>query len=325
MGYRINYGASVGVFPKSALDVIKRAGEGELRVLLCLCAYEGNADDRKLARLTGIDGDRVREALSFWRGAGVIDSAETDNEAEATAVEPVADDKPEEKAEKPSRKKLQRSDELPSYTSEQLANILEKRADTATLINECQNIVGKVFSVHEINVLIGLVDYLSLDCEYIMILLTYCVSIGRKTLHYAEKLAFALYDEGICTSSQLSEELRRRELASAMEGRIRSLFGIGDRAFTSKEKKFISAWVGEMGYGIEIIEKAYEVTADATGKGSIPYANSVLERWNAAGLRTLEDIEGSYKKNEESGMQSGSSFETDSFFDAAVRRALGDS
>jgi hypothetical protein len=48
----------------------------------------------------------------------------------------------------------------------------------------------------------------------------------------------------------------------------------------------------------------------------------VLERWNAAGLRTLEDIERSYKKGESA--LDASSFDTDSFFAAAVRRALGD-
>jgi DNA replication protein DnaD len=65
------------------------------------------------------------------------------------------------------------------------------------------------------------------------------------------------------------------------------------------------------------------VTADTTSNASIPYANSVLERWNAAGLRTLDDIERSYQQKDKSAIDS-SSFDTDSFFAAAVRRALGD-
>ena len=318
MKYKINYGASVGCFPKSALEVVKRAGADELRVLLFLCSCEGNADEKKLVKLTGCKSEKVRDALCFWRGAGVIEAAdgETVSESEETVniTEPQKPGKPV--------KKLQRSEELPNYTSKELGDILEKRSDTATLINECQNIMGKIFNVREINVLIGLCDYLTLDTEYIMILLTYCVSIGKSSLHFAEKLAFSLYDAGICTSEELSAELRRRELAERAEGRIRSLFGVGERAFTSKEKKFISAWLGDMGFTIEIIEKAYEVTADATGKGSIPYANSVLERWNAEGLRTLEDIEAAMtKKKSETG---DGSFNTDDFFDAAIKRALGE-
>ncbi len=320
MKYKINYGDGVGVFPKSALDVIKRAGDSELKVLLCICAAEGNTDEKKIAKISGLPSDKVHDALTFWRGAGVIESLSAGGEKSDSVNAESAAAKADEKT---PPKKLQRSEELPNYTSAQLADILEERKDTATLINECQNIIGKVFSVHEINVLIGLVDYLALDCEYIMILLSYCVSIGKKTLHYAQKLAFSLYDAGICTSAELSAELHRRELVASTEGRIRSMFGIGERAFSSKEKKCISAWVGEMGYGIEIIERAFEITADATGKGSIPYANSILERWHAAGLRTLGDIEESYKKDEAAKAQSDSTF-SDDFFDAAVRRALGD-
>ena len=323
MKYIINYGSKVAVVPEKALEVSARAGAVELRVLLGLCALGGSVDIKKLARSLSISEDDVKSALAFWRGAGVIelgDSKEAISDEPAAEVA-VASQKTEEKTVEPA-KKLRRADELPQYTSDQLSDILEQRKETATLIDECQHIMGKVFNVKEINVLMGLVDYLELDCEYIMMLLTYCVSLGKKTLHYAEKLAFALYDAGITTGEQLSEELRRRELASDTEGKIRTLFGVGERAFTTKEKKFISAWINDMNYSIEIIEKAYEVTADATGKGSFPYANTVLERWNAAGFRTLEDIEASYKK---SGSESPSvgSFDTDSFFEAAVRRSLG--
>ena len=323
MKYIINYGCKVAVVPEKALEVSARAGAVELRVLLGLCALGGSVDIKKLARSLSISEDDVKSALAFWRGAGVIelgDSKEAISDEPAAEVA-VASQKTEEKTVEPA-KKLRRADELPQYTSDQLSDILEQRKETATLIDECQHIMGKVFNVKEINVLMGLVDYLELDCEYIMMLLTYCVSLGKKTLHYAEKLAFALYDAGITTGEQLSEELRRRELASDAEGKIRTLFGVGERAFTTKEKKFISAWINDMNYSIEIIEKAYEVTADATGKGSFPYANTVLERWNAAGFRTLEDIEASYKK---SGSESPSvgSFDTDSFFEAAVRRSLG--
>lgn len=157
-----------------------------------------------------------------------------------------------------------------------------------------------------------------------MILLTYCVSVGKKTLHFAETLAFALYDAGITNSEQLAEELRRREAAAGAEGKIRSLFGVGSRAFTTKEKKFISAWINDMNYSIEIIERAYEVAADATGKSSFAYANSVLERWNAENLRTIADIEESYKKKDGEKSTSSGSFDTDSFFEAAVKRSLGE-
>ncbi len=323
MKYIINYGNGAKVFPRSVLDVIKRAGEADLKVLLCLCAGEGEADVKKLTRLTGCGEDDIRNALAFWRGAGVIDAVGNgaSSDKKQSTCEPSDDQglaaEPAEKT-----KKLRAVDELPSYTSDQLSDILEKRQEMVTLIDECQNIMGKVFNVKEINVIIGLVDYLELEFEYIMILMSHCASLGKKTLHYVEKTAFALYDSGICTADQLMTELEQRERAAAIEGKIRSLFGLGSRAFTSKEKKFIANWVGEYGYGIDIIQKAYELTADATGNASIPYANSIIERWNAEGLRTLAAIEQSYQKKAEVKSHEGT-FDTDDFFEAAVRRSLG--
>ena len=332
MKYKINYGNKVAVIPEGAIESLSRAGEADLRVLVALCYYGGSADMKKLAKKTSCSEEQIRESLSFWRGAGIIEQA--DGKETASTVESVdtAESAPEIKSVAvagnvetvaPTAKKLKASDELPKYTSDELSNILESRHDAAALIDECQRIMGKVFNIKEINVLMGLVDYLELDFEYILMLLTYCLSLEKKSLHYAEKLAFDFYNQGITTGEMLAEELRRREAATNAEGKIRAMFGVGERAFTTKEKKFIASWVGDMGYSIEIINKAYEVTADATGKGSFAYANSVLERWNAAGLRTLPEIEESYAKGGADAKPASGSFDTDSFFEAAVKRSLG--
>lgn len=329
MKYKINYGRQVAVIPEGAIAALTRAGENDLKVLIALCSLCGSADIKKLTKLTACHEDEVKESLSFWRGTGVIEQGDGKDDPAAPAEEKEVSEKAKasdnaEKAEKSPAKKPRGADELPKYTSDELASILENRQETVALIDECQRIMGKVFNLKEINVLMGLVDYLQLDPEYIMILLTYCVSVGKKTLHFAETLAFALYDAGITNSEQLAEELRRREAAAGAEGKIRSLFGVGSRAFTTKEKKFISAWINDMNYSIEIIERAYEVAADATGKSSFAYANSVLERWNAENLRTIADIEESYKKKDGEKSTSSGSFDTDSFFEAAVKRSLGE-
>lgn len=332
MKYKINYGNGVGVFPKSVFDVIARAGSVELKVLLGVCSLEGSVDIKKLSKLISCPESDVKDAISFWRGAGIIEvldgeaktEFEVENTAQVTALKrsekmsPTVEEKGGEQ-----EKKLKKSNELPRYTSEELAVILESREDIVSLINESQNIIGKVFNLKEISVIIGLIDYLGLDSEYILILLTYCVSIDKKSLHYIESTAFSLYDAGVTEPAQLTEEIRRRELAASSEGQIRKIFGIGTRAFTSKEKKFIYSWLNDMRYTVEIITRAYEVSANATGKASFPYTNAVLERWNSENLRTLEEIEAADKKNQESAANDGSSFDTDDFFAAAVRRSLG--
>ena len=80
------------------------------------------------------------------------------------------------------------------------------------------------------------------------------------------------------------------------------------------------------GYDAEIVRLAYEKTVAATNEPSVPYANAILERWNAEGLKTAEQIrayleEQDAKKNGTGKRELGNSFDTDDFFEAALRRS----
>ena len=323
MKYKLNFGTNACVMPADACAHILRAGLCDMRVLAYLCSVCGNCDINGIAQNVGFSKEEVIASLSFWRGAGVV---MPDGEPDLT---PVAAESVEIKpTEVKVQKKVTREAKLPQYTSEQLTDILEGNEEMALIIDECQNILGKILNVHEINVLIGLMDYLCLDSEYILLLVKHCSENGKRTLHYIEKTAFGLYDEGIHTSSELIAELSRREAAMSAEGKIRSIFGIGTRKLTTREKKEISAWVNDMKLPMQIIEMAYEITVDATSQPTLHYANTVLERWHSEGLDTVEKIKESYKdKKDKSGRiapDAPASFDTDEFFDAAVKKSLGE-
>ena len=320
MKLKLNYGNNASVIPCDVAAHLDRAGLCDMKAILYICATGADINAEDISRAIGFSVDEVNMSLAFWRGAGILtlDGA-APVKSVAKSEEPTA--KVEEKTfEAP--KKISRPDKLPEYTAKELSGILESRCEVAPLITEGQGIMGKIFTVHEVNIIIGLLDYLGLDNEYILMLLKHCAEIGKKTLHYVEKTAISLYDMGITSAAALAEELAKREAMANMEGNIRRIFGIGSRALTTKEKREISAWVNDMKCPAEVIEKAYEVTCDATGKPSLHYANSVIERWHAEGLLTIEQIEASYKNKD--AKDTGSSFETDEFFEAAVKRSLGE-
>ena len=332
MKYKLNFGTSAAAMPCDVTGFLSRAGLCDMRVFVYLCSVGGNAEINEIAASVGSSIDEVNSSLAFWRGTGLIleDSQSADASVRQKAsVEKTAPAKKEESVE---TKKVASPDKMPSYTSDELAHILESQKEMAMLIDECNHILGKMLNFHEVNIIVGLIDYLALDIEYVLLLVKHCAENGKKTLHYIEKTAFALYDDGITTAETLTEELSRREAATSAEGRIRSIFGIGSRALTTREKREVSSWVNDMKYPIEVIEKAYEITVDATSKPTLHYANTVLERWHSEGLLTLDQILDSYKeKGNAKGKKSGasapdvsSSFDTDEFFDAAVKRNLGE-
>ena len=300
------------MLPASVLSA-SDADAAQLRVLLWVASDLSLIQKPKqLAKLADCDVKVMRDALAFWRKKGVLVSTE---DAEEAGEETVAPSQATPKVEEPAAEKpLRRADELPNYTSTELAELLEKRVGVRTLVNEAQQILGKMFNPSEINILVGMYDYLGLSEESILLLLAHCRNIGKIRLRSIEKYAYSLVDRDITTPAALEEEFRTVEAMYSFEGKIRTMFGMGSRSLTTRESKMLRAWVS-YGYDEEIVRRAYEITVAATNKPSFPYANSILERWHAEGLKTAEEIdraisEGAPKEEE------------DDFFEAALQRSF---
>ncbi len=358
MKIQLQYGTAVATVPAAALAVMERATKNDIRVLLTLCAEPalltgesfGGCVGQIAARL-GCTPAQTETALSFWRGAGILHIVAEGGSSGAAAKEAVeavttasvasaASESNEAKAdaESPRVPKPRASDGLPHYTSEELANLLESSKDAAACLEECQRIWGKVFNIHEHNIILGLTDYLGMEWDYVLALVAFCAAEQdkrgiKRSLRYVETSAFSFYDEGVTDLPALQAKIRKIEQMEEVEGQLRRMFGMGERALTPTEKKKFSAWLYEYKYGMDIISRAFEVTVDTKGSPNLKYMDAILANWNRDGLRTIADIEASEArfKAEKSAKATGKkttdsegSFNTDDFFAAAVRRSLGD-
>lgn len=365
MNIIIQYGTGVAALPKEVLKVMDRATKTDLKLLLLLASdptlLSGtDAADcvRRLAAAAGCTPPQAATALAFWRGAGVLllqgedipalGSPEESAPAQAPAAAPAQPAQPAQPTlpvSAPAKKPLPERT-LPTYTSEELANLLESRADARTFITECTNIWGKILNVSEVNVLLSLVDYLGLEWDYVVTLLAFCAESldkqGRKrSLRYFEKIAYEFYDEGILDLSALQEKLRRVEQSREAEGRFRRMTGIGDRELTATEKKVFSKWLYDFGFDMDIITMALEITVEAKGNYSIKYMDAVLTNWHNEGLKTPAEIRAhneqyraehtpppakspAPRRESDKDGDYKSSFDTDAFFYDAIKRSLGD-
>lgn len=328
MKITFKYGDSVTAIPSRPLsEHICDAGRDELAVFLTL-ALDPLASAEEICEKLGITHDAFMSAVSFWRGAGAITVSLEDGEKLPSSKKrsAKAESKPSAiEPEKQPAKPIAQPSSIPHYTTAQIAGFLEASDKLRQYVENCQQILGKIFNTGEAAMLIGIVEYLGVDTEYVALLCAYCVSHGKKSVRYIEKMALGLYDEGITKYAELEDHLRRLGKSEDMQPEIRKMFGIGERAFTPKEKKFIESWCVGMGYGMDMIAHAYEITVNNTGKAALPYANSILENWYQAGYKTLSDVtaaEEEYRKTKKSG---DASFDTDDFFDAALKRSYGES
>jgi len=334
MEWKWNYGQGVLVLPSTVPEA--DATPEQLRVLLWLASDPTLfAKPAQLARLAGADREEIGEILDFWQSVGVLSNGKEAQESKKAQRKPT--DKPAKPATdtkkttsateaKPAAEAkpafLARADELPNYSTAELSDLLEKSQSLRVLIEEAQNTWGKIFNPYETTILVGLSDYLGLDNEYILLLLAHCKRVGKKSLREVEYYALRLVDKGITDATALEEYIKCNEMRRSIEGKIRTMFGLGSRAFTTKEETMINNWAS-YGYGEDIIRRAYDITVGTAKEASIPYANSILKCWHSEGLDTAAQIDAKLDAEREKKGQAvmTGSFDTDDFFEAALKRS----
>lgn len=296
-------GAVISVSKDAVLPHLSTCNDGYLKVLLYVLANP-EFDENEICDYLDITKKKLKSALTYWTEKGVIESGESVSEIKVHKV-------------------LNRSNELPKYSADDIADFCENNPRFQSLLQNCQQIYGKMFNMAEIEILICLVDYLKLDDDYIILLFTHCKKMEKTSLRYIEKLAVGLYDEGVLAYDELDAYLNMLEESHKIESQIKKIFGFGHRKLTTKESKFVETWVGVYHYSIDVIEKAYEITVENTGTASMPYCNAVLQDWHEKGYETSEQIDAAlelYKQDKEEAKDKKGSFETDDFFEAAIRK-----
>ena len=340
MKINLQYGNDVVSLPGAVVEHMSEASAQDLRVLLMLCAHrELRENTEGLSATVGCDEAQAHSSLAFWQRAGVLAA-----EQSAPASQPVSAAEPLTVVVPSGTSR--HTDSLPRYTTEELSDLLERRSETAAMIDECQRVLGRILNVREIGILVGLLDYLALNAEYLILLCAHCAGMGKTSIHYVEKVAQDMVAGGAVTVEALQETLRREDAAREAEGQIRALFGAQDRKLTQAERKYIHRWTEEWQFEMHMIELAYEATVDSIGEASMRYTDGVLKRWHAEGLTNPESVAASderhrlaKEKEKENAVRSGAkgkpegngknkaqggSFDVDDFFEAALQRSYQD-
>ncbi len=313
------YGSRVLVLPACVTELSANATANDWRVLCAFAEAPALCEDpasgiAAVADKLSLSKTAVEAALSFWRGAGVI----TQTDAPKQKAKKTGEMRHTPKADKPLPDKG-----LPTYSTEELTGIVEGSKDFAALIGACQQTFGKIFNTAEVGIIAGLVDYLGLEGDYILLLLSHCVRMEKKSLRYAEKTALSLYDDGVTSAAALEERLQRIEVMASATGKIRTMFGASSRALTAKEKTMIEKWVCVMKYDLEVIRLAYDATVDTIREPSFSYTNTILERWYAAGYKTVEDVTRAMEEYRRAKL-GGSSFDADEVLNAMLKKTYGE-
>ena len=254
-------------------------GEGELRT-----SYIAD-------KFLCTEGDVLR-ALRYWESEGLLSlTFESDGQLsgirfgadpENTALTTVVNPEPE----KPSVV-TPISVGRQAMLSQDRVNELKQNEDATSLLFIAEKYLGKTLSYSETEKLLYFYDQMHMSVDLIDHLIQMCVETGHKSIHYIESVARSWAKEGIDTVEKASASaIRYKKDYYAI---LRAM-GITNRNPVDGEMKYMSTWLDEYGFSLELIFEACNRTVMQTGQGSFSYADKILSDWHHQGVRSLSDV-----------------------------------
>lgn len=244
------------------------------------------------AESIGLTERELRQTMERLCALGLVSAAGKSSPAPAGRTAPAAD--------KPgaAEPKLVPAAELPQFTAEDIASRMLSDEPMQTVRREAEQLYGRKLTTPEMNMLLGLRDYLGLPADVLMELIHYVFQeyraerghAGTPTMRRIEKEAYAWADQEIHTTAQAEEYLQRRQARRELAQQVLQVLQIQDRAPSRTERGYITSWL-DMGFGCDAIAEAYDRTVVATGARKWAYLNRILMSWHEKGLHTPEEIE----------------------------------
>ena len=267
MAYRLckNLGDSIRV-PQLVVSKLPQLEDDWLRVALMVIAT-GETDPARLARELRLKSpEKAREALLFWKGAGLLENCD-----DAVPVGDIAG------ASAPRSR----------MTSTEVAAAAHNDPAIAALVQECQRLMGGVITQADTNILVSLYVADGLPVDFILLGVAHFVSLGKRSARYIEKALLGWQAEGIDTVEAAERYLKLLALRSEREAEVARLFHLKDAKFTKAEQRAIAVWYEDFQYDESMI---VEAIAYAGEKSSVRYVNGILRAWHSKGYRTVRDV-----------------------------------
>ncbi len=311
MSYKINLGAWGSVFavPSSLVDShLRLATESQLKVLLYILRNSDNDNTvEDIARATSVHPDEVKNSVDFWVERGLVASTDSGlSVTESTKTESDSAQKEETITETKNSKprvvsRAQRPD--PVFVAQRLT----QTSELASLMDEAQIALSKPLSSGDTATLVMLHDTDGLPCDVLLLLINYCVSIGKGNMRAIEKMGISWADEGIMTLADAELKIQRLSMSSNAWLRVSKVFGLKNIGSPTKAQlAFADCWCNDWKFTDEMLLEAYERCVNIKGEYNIKYINGILSKWYSASIFNLKDLEKAdmnatkHKKNKKS-------------------------
>ena len=297
MPVKINLGdwGSVFAVPSSVVDEhLRIASHNQIKVLLFLLRNnDKNFTYKELSDVLRIHEEDVKDCVQFWTDRGLL--AEFSGELVPDKGNQTGGVTPEPSAQKPKTKVVINRPAKPDIVT--AAQRVASESDLSHVLSEVEFALGKPLSSGNIAALVMLYDTCGLPAEVIVMLVNYCVSIGKANMRAIETIGVKWADDGIDSIEAAENKIKLSKQASINWSRVSSVFGLKNVGSpTAKQLEFAERWISEWHFSDEMLREAYEICVNTKGEMKLGYINGILKKWFNSGIFDVSDIEKIDKK-----------------------------
>jgi DnaD/phage-associated family protein len=306
MDYYLDAGCYGNIFavPSAVVDnYIKLASGSAVKVLLYILRNNGrNVNSTEIAAAINIDPDDVKDAFNFWEGVGIIghsasgtvkssEKSGTDSRTEAADIRQVSAHQnacgtvSENIPSKPAPAAVQTTSASFQRTPRELEQLCST-SEMKAVLDMAQQILGSTINHTMMRSIIWQHEYLGLKPDVILMLLTYCTSIGKTSTTYIDTIAVDWSQNDINTAEKADAEIARRTAAHTFTAKMTSEFGL-KRKPTPEQQMIFDEWIAK-GFDTDLIACACERAVDQGKPLTVKYVNGILGNWEKLGIRTRE-------------------------------------
>lgn len=162
-----------------------------------------------------------------------------------------------------------------------------QREDIQELVFLAETYLGRTISRTDLEYIFCWYDQLHFSPELIEFLIENTITKGHPSFHYMHKVAEDWYAQGISSLEEAKQLVSRNNeiYYAVLKG-----FGIRGRNLVPSEMDMLKKWSVTYGFSKEMIAEACKRTIQNIHEPSFEYTDSILTKWHASALRTLEDV-----------------------------------
>ncbi|MDD6401069.1 MAG: DnaD domain protein [Lachnospiraceae bacterium] len=149
---------------------------------------------------------------------------------------------------------------------------------------------ARPLSNNEINSLMYIHDSLGFSVDLMEYLFEYCLTLGKKSVKYAQAVAIEWYKDDIKNRQTAKENY------TATNGMIKLVYkelGINNRTCpTQAELAFVKTWSNDYAMTPELIQLACQkAILSKPNSANFKYVNGIIESWHKNNVKTLSDVD----------------------------------